>query len=135
MTSWEEVTLWRVQTIVRHALTIAFMALTLIPLYKLTNSEPNTIRIGSAFIILFSLYDMVRERKRDPKVWDSFSWYLFMFMCSLIAVPMVVNLWVTSLGWLQLGFVFILTSPAAIFYNFVRELGQPKLSSKTKIKK
>ena len=35
----------------------------------------------------------------------------------------ILNVGVASTGLLELGFLILLTSPAAIFHNFVRELG------------
>jgi hypothetical protein len=123
---WDPVNLWRVKTIVRHALTLAFLSLSLTPVYSLSEDMPTTIRIGAVFLILAEVYDLLRERDRNPAVWVPISsWWIFVFTASLLAGLQVVNLWVASLGLLQIGFIAFLTSPAGIFYNFVRELGRP----------
>jgi hypothetical protein len=122
-TTWDPINLWRVQTIVRHALTIAFLALVHVPLRELTGDDAATIRIGAGLLALFNLSDMVRYRHRDPDIWTSNSWGVFMATNGSLVLFQVVNVGVASTGMLELGFLILLTSPAAIFYNFVRELG------------
>ena len=123
-TKWDPINLWRVKTIVRHALTIAAMALVLSPTYSLFENLDTTVRIGSALIILLEVSEMLKYRHPDPVIWNpAYTWRVFMagnlFYVSLQAV----NLWLASLGILQLGYLLLLGSPAGIFYNFVRELG------------
>ena len=43
---WDSVNLWRVKTIVRHVLAIAFLCLSLVPIHTLTLDDTTTIRIG-----------------------------------------------------------------------------------------
>jgi hypothetical protein len=124
--SWDPINLWRVQTIVRHALTLAFLSLTLTPVFSLTEDMETTIRVGSALVILTHLFELLKARDRDPVVWaPPSSWWVFMLTGALLIGLQVVNMWVASLGLLQIGLLAILTSPAGIFYNFVRELGRP----------
>jgi hypothetical protein len=124
--SWDPINLWRVQTIVRHALTLAFLTLALTPVYSLTEDMETTIRAGSLFLILAHLYDLFKARDRDPVLWvPPSSWWVFIFTGAALIGLQAVNLWVASLGLLQIGLLAFLTSPAGIFYNFVRELGAP----------
>jgi hypothetical protein len=122
---WDPVNLWRVKTIVRHALTIAFLCLALVPIHTFTQDEATTIRIGSALAALFSISDMWRVRHPDPTVWDPLSWRVFMATCVAFGFLEVANLWWASLGLLQALYLGLLTSPAGIFTNFVREMGRP----------
>ena len=46
-----------------------------------------------------------------------------MVLNAAFAVFQLVNVGLASTGLLQVGFLILLTSPAGIFYNFVRELG------------
>jgi hypothetical protein len=123
-TTWDPVSLWRVKTIVRHALTLAFLCLLLYPVYTLTNDDAATIRVGSAGIALFAISDLIRFRHADPVIWHPrASWLVFMVTTGAIATAMLVNISVASLGAFQLVALVALTSPAGIFFNFVRGMG------------
>ena len=122
---WDPVNLWRVKTIVRHALTIAFLCLTLVPIHTFTQDDATTIRIGSALVALFAGSDMWRFRDPDPVVWEPHSsWRDFMTTSVLLGVLGIVNIAWASLGLLQALILAVLTSPAGIFSNFVREMGR-----------
>ena len=120
---WDPINLWRVKTIVRHAITIAFICLALVPIYSFTQHESMTIRIGSAATAVFSISDMWRVRRPDPSVWDAVSWRVFVTMSGALAVLGLMNVFWASLGMLQVLILALLTSPAGIFTNFVREMG------------
>lgn len=123
-TTWDPVSLWRVKTIVRDALTLAFLCLLLYPVYTLTNDDAATIRVGSAGIAVFAISDVIRYRHPDPVIWyPRSSWSVFMVMTVAMAATMLVNIYVASLGVFQLVALVVLTSPAGIFFNFVREMG------------
>jgi len=122
---WDPVNLWRVKTIVRHALTIAFLCLTLVPIHTFTQDDAATIRIGSALGVLFAGSDMWRFRNPDPVVWQPHSsWRVFMATSGLLGLLGIVNIVWASLGLLQALILAVLTSPAGIFSNFVREMGR-----------
>jgi hypothetical protein len=126
-TTWDPINLWRVKTIVRHALTIAVLALVLSPIYSLIESVPTTVRLGSMLIILFEVADMLRYRHPDPAIWNpAYTWNVFMAGSTFYVALNAFNLWLGSVGILQLGYLLLLGSPAGIFYNFVRELGNAK---------
>ncbi len=126
-TTWDPINLWRVKTIVRHALTIAALALVLSPIFLLVESVPTTVKLGSLLIILFEVADMLRYRHPDPAIWTpAYTWKVFMAGGTFYVALQVVNLWLGSVGILQLGYLLLLGSPAGIFYNFVRELGPAK---------
>ena len=122
-TGWDPINLWRVKTIVRHALTIAFLCLSMVPIHTFTQDDTMTIRIGSALAVVFVLSDMWRVRDPDPVVWDPVSLRVFITTCVALTLLGVANVVLTSLGLLQALILFLLTSPAAIFSNFVREMG------------
>ena len=121
---WDPVNLWRVKTIVRHALTIAFVCLSLVPIHTFTQDDVTTIRIGSAVAALFSLSDTWRVRDPDPVVWDPVSLRVFISMTAVLGLIGIVNVVWASLGLLQALILVLLTSPAGIFSNFVREMGR-----------
>jgi hypothetical protein len=120
---WDPVNLWRVKTIVRHALTIAFVCLSLVPIHTFTQDDALTIRIGSAVALLFVVSDIWRIRDPDPLVWDPLSWRVFLGTSGILGLLATVNLFWASLGVLQALILILLTSPAGIFTNFVREMG------------
>jgi len=120
---WDRVNLWRVKTIVRHALTIAFLCLSLVPIHTFTQDDVTTIRIGSAAAALFALSDAWRVRDPDPVVWDPVSLRVFISMTVGLGLIGIVNVAWASLGLLQAMILVLLTSPAGIFSNFVREMG------------
>jgi hypothetical protein len=120
---WDPVNLWRVKTIVRHALTIAFLCLSLVPIHTFTQDDMMTIRIGSALAVVFSVTDMWRTRHPDPVVWDPASWRVYIALNVALVSLGIANVVWASLGLLQAIVLFFLTSPAAIFSNFVREMG------------
>ena len=120
---WDRVNLWRVKTIVRHALTIAFLCLTLVPIHTFTQDDMTTIRLGSALGVLFVISDMWQVRNPDPVVWDPVSLRVYIAINVALALFGIANIVWASLGLLQALVLFFLTSPAAIFSNFVRELG------------
>ena len=121
---WDPVNLWRVKTIVRHALTIAFLCLALVPIHTFTQDDTTTIRIGSALAVLFVISDMWRVRHPDPVVWDPLSLrvYVAINVCPHPAGRSSTSSGPAS-GCSRRSFLFLLTSPAAIFSNFVREMG------------
>lgn len=121
---WDPVNLWRVKTIVRHALTIAFLCLSLVPIHTFTQDEMTTIRIGSALVALLAISDVWRVRNPDPVVWDPVSLRVFVTTSGALLLLGIVNVASASLGLLQALVLFLLTSPAAIFFNFVREMGR-----------
>jgi hypothetical protein len=120
---WDPVNLWRVKTIVRHALTIAFLCLTLVPIHTFTQDDATTIRIGSALGALFlaptcgGSETRIRwcgnPTRRGASSWRRRGWS----PCWE---------WSTSPGraLLQALILAVLTSPAGIFSNFVREMGR-----------
>ena len=121
---WDPVNLWRVKTIVRHALTIAFLCLALVPIHTFTQDDVTTIRIGSALTALFSFSDTWRVRDPDSVVWDPVSLRVFVSMTMGLGLVGIVNVVWASLGLLQVLILILLTSPAGIFTNFVREMGR-----------
>jgi hypothetical protein len=120
---WDPVNLWRVKTIVRHALTIAFLCLTLVPIHTFTQDDETTIRIGSALAVAFVSSDVWQVRDPDPVVWDPLSLRTYITINVALALVGIANIVWASLGLLQALVLFFLTSPAAIFSNFVREMG------------
>jgi hypothetical protein len=120
---WDPVNLWRVKTIVRHAFSIAFLCLSLVPINSFTQNDATTIRIGSAVAALFAISDMWRIRHPDPVVWDTVSWRIFMSTSGVLGLFALGNILWGSLGALQALILALLTSPAGIFTNFVREMG------------
>jgi len=131
-TGWDPINLWRVRTIVRHALTIAFLCLALIPIQTFTDNDRETLRFGSAMFLGFVVFDMWRSRHRDPEVWDpAGSWLVYMGFNAVLGLACLANVLIASLGLLQITVLIILTSPAAIFLNFMRELGGSKPAAET----
>jgi hypothetical protein len=128
-TGWDPVNLWRVKTIVRHALTIAFLCLSLVPIHTFTQDDTTTIRIGSALAVVFVLSDMWRVRDPDPVIWDPASLRVYIAINVVLVLLGVANIVWASLGLLQATVLFFLTSPAAIFSNFVREMGASRGSA------
>jgi hypothetical protein len=120
---WDPVNLWRVKTIVRHALTIAFLCLALVPIHTFTQDDLMTIRIGSALFLAFEVVDLLRMRRPDPEVWDPVSLRVYLTLGFLLGVLEVANIFWASLALLQVLVLLVLTSPAGIFSNFVREMG------------
>ena len=120
---WDPVNLWRLKTIVRHALTLTFVCLAFVPIHTFTGSDETTVRIGSAAAAAFALSDMWRVRRPDPHVRDTVSWWTFVSASVVIASLGILNLFWASLGLLEAVILVLLTSPAGIFSNFVRELG------------
>jgi hypothetical protein len=121
---WDPINLWRVKTIVRHALIIAFFCLSLVPIYTFTQEDLTTIRIASAITVLFEVTDLWRIRDPDPAVWDPLSLRVYFMASGFLAVLGLVNVFWGSLGLLQMLVLALLTSPAGIFSNFVREMGR-----------
>jgi hypothetical protein len=120
---WDPINLWRVKTIVRHALTISFLCLSLVPIHTFTQDDVTTIRVGSCLAALFAMSDMWRVRRPDPVVWDPLSLRVFMMTSGALAIVGLGNIFWGELGVLQALVLVLLTSPAAIFSNFVREMG------------
>lgn len=123
--SWDPVNLWRVKNIVREAFTLAFLALTLIPIFSLTDDIRATTRFGAAGLMLAIVLDVVINRHPDPTIWQPMvSWTIYMIASGLYFALQLVNLQLASLGVLQIGLILALLSPAGIFSNFVRELNR-----------
>jgi len=120
---WDPVNLWRVKTIVRHALTIAFLCLALVPIHTFTQDDLMTIRIGSALFLAFEVFDLLRVRRPDPEVWDPLSLKVYVTTGVVLGALQVANIFWASLALLQVLVLLLLTSPAGIFTNFVREMG------------
>ena len=128
--TWNPINLWRVKNIVREAFMIVFLALALIPIYSLTDDIRATTRFGAAGIMLAEVLGLFINRHPDPNIWQPrVSWTIYMLGGGVVFAVQLVNLWLASLGLLQLGFLFELSSPAGIFSNFVRELGRDNSSS------
>lgn len=120
---WDAVNLWRLKTIVRHALVIAFLCLALVPTFTIAQDDATTIRIGSAAVALFAVGEILRVRQPDPVVWDSLSWRVFLSAHGVLVLVSLGNVFWAGLGVFQALILVLLTSPAAIFTNFVREIG------------
>ena len=128
--AWDQVNLWRLKTIVRHALSLAFIALSLGPFFSLTGSVDATVRWGAAALIAVEIYDMILNRRPDPQIWGpAATWRVNMAGAALFAALQVANLFWASVGVLQVGALALLSSPAGIFSNFVRELGQKRVAA------
>ena len=122
-TAWDPINLWRVKTIVRHALMISFLALALTPVAELVESPVSRIRVGSGLLLAFALSEVLRHRRREPEIWPGRSWELFLAVNAAFVAFQGFNISRASTALLQLGYLVLLTSPAGIFYNFVHELG------------
>ena len=123
-TRWDVITLWRVKTIVRHALTLLAISLGLIPVHALAGDEATTIRIGAAALFAFTAAEAARHRRRAPSVWPSATvWRINMGSSAVYLAFYAVTMAIASIGMLQLGLLLALMEPAGIFYNFVSELG------------
>ncbi len=130
--AWDPINLWRLKTIVRHALTLAFTSLSLGAVYSLTGSVVTTVRWGSSALIVADVFEMIRNRKPDPAIWTPhYTWRINMISAALYILLQVVNLFWASVGVLQIGALLMLASPAGIFSNFVRELGTRSQPSET----
>jgi hypothetical protein len=116
--------MWRVKTIVRHALTIASLRLSLVPIHTFTQDDMTTIRIGSALFLIFEVVDLLGIRRPDPEVWDPLSLKVYLTMGFVLGVLELANIFWASLALLQVSVLLVLTSPAGIFTNFVREMGR-----------
>jgi|GEM_PF-1399419 len=124
--SWDPINLWRVKTIIRQAFAIVFLALTLIPVFSITDVIRVTTRFGAVGLLLGIGVDAFINRHPDPTIWaPRISWTISMTFSVIYAALQLVNIAWANLGVLQLGFVLELLSPAGIFSNFVRELGRP----------
>ncbi|HJU52548.1 MAG TPA: hypothetical protein VJ815_09465 [Acidimicrobiia bacterium] len=122
--AWDPINLWRLKTIVRHALTLTFIALSLVPVFSLSGSVDLTVRWGSVALIAAEIYDLLLNRQPDPEIWPQrISWQVNVAGGSLMAILQIANLFWASVGVLQIGALLWLASPAGIFSNFVRELG------------
>jgi hypothetical protein len=121
---WDPVNLWRLKTIVRHALVLAFLCLALVPIFTITQDDAMTIRIGSAAVVLLGIAEIWRVRSPDPEVWDAVSWRVYLSSTGALALVSLGNISWASLGVFQVLILVQLTSPAAIFTNFVREIGR-----------
>ena len=94
---WDQVNLWRVKTIVRHALTIAFLCLSLVPIHSFTQDDITTIRIGSALFLAFEVIDLLRVRRPDPEVWDPLSWRVYLTTGVVLGALQIANIFWASL--------------------------------------
>ncbi len=121
---WDPINLWRVKTIVRDAFSVAFLCLSLVPIYSFSQNEATTIRVGSAVVLLLAVSDIWRVRHPDTDVWDASSWRVFLTTNGILGLLALGNIFWGSLGVLQALVLVLLTSPAGIFYNFVREMGR-----------
>ncbi|HJR88104.1 MAG TPA: hypothetical protein VJ930_10660, partial [Acidimicrobiia bacterium] len=125
--AWDPINLWRLKTIVRHALTLAFIALSLVPVFSLSGSVDLTIRWGSIALIAAEILDLFLNRKPDPEIWpERLSWRANVAAGAFMALLQIANLFWASVGVLQIGALMWLASPAGIFSNFVREIGARK---------
>jgi hypothetical protein len=123
--SWDPINLWRVKAIVRESFTLLFLALLLIPVYSLTDDIRTTTRFGAGAMTLAIALDAFINRHPDPTVWQPrASWTVYMITSVAYGALHVTNIWLASLGLLQIGFLLALISPAGIFYNFVSALGR-----------
>lgn len=123
--TWDAINLWRAKNIVREALSIVFLAMVLIPIFSITNDIRVTTRFGSVGLVLSTLIGVLINRHPDPAIWvPRISWKIYMTGAAIYGALQLVNIWLASLGVLQIGFLLELASPAGIFYNFVRELGR-----------
>ena len=123
--SWDPINLWRVKAIVREALTLVFLALVLIPIFTLSEDIETTVRFGAVGFLLSNVFEMVVNRKPDPAIWKArATWTFYMVFSGVYIAFHLVNLWVASLGLLQIGALLALISPAGIFSNFVSEMGR-----------
>ena len=128
--TWDPINLWRVKAIVGEALTLVFLVLILIPIYTFTDDIQITIRLGSVAFMLSIAYQMIVNRSPDPAIWTPrISWVLYMVSGGVYFLLHLANLWLASLGLLQLMALLAWISPAGIFSNFVREMGRNSKSS------
>lgn len=131
-TRWDEINLWRVKTIVRHALGLVFLCLVLVPIHELTGSTRGTVLWGSGGIVVFILSDLYLNRRHDPRIWvPATTWTIYLTGSLAFLLLQLLNLNWRSVGVLQLGVLLSLASPAGIFYNFVRELGALSVGAQT----
>ena len=100
------------------------------PVHTFTGDDALTIRIGSALFVLFEVSDLWRLRKPDPVVWDPISLRVFVATSGALAVLGIANIFWAGLGMLQALALALLTSPAGIFFNFVREMGRPSATAR-----
>lgn len=123
---WDPVNLWRLKAIVRHGLTVAFLCLVLVPIHTVVNDDASTIGLGSMAVALFLASELFRVRDPDPVIWSPrSSLYVFVGLIGAMLVLALGNVVWSRRGMLEALVLALLTSPAAIFNNFVRAIGAP----------
>ena len=76
-----------------------------IPIFSITNDIRVTTRFGSVGLVISTLIGVLINRHPDPVIWvPRISWTIYMAGAAIYGALQLVNIWLASLGVLQIGF-------------------------------
>ena len=116
---------WRIRNIVIGGFALTFAGFVTVALYRVTASDLTlTIRLASLVLAVANVLPMRSESRAGPAWPSERGRYLAIAATLLLVAVDLGNVWVGSLGYLQLLFLFQLIGPASIFFNTIRDVAR-----------
>jgi hypothetical protein len=116
---------WRIRNIVIGGFALTFAGFATVALYRVTGDDLTlTMRLASLVLAFANVLPMPSESRPGP-AWPSERGRYFAIAGTLVLIAVDLgNVWVGSLGYLQLLFLAQLVGPASIFFNTVRDVAR-----------
>ena len=120
--SGSPIKMWRIRNIVTAGFLLTFAGFGTVAVHTLTADVEATVRIISAAFALLLLGRFVAEIRPGPAWPDRRALMVARAVGLFLVALLVVNVFVASVGFLQLLFLYELTDPTMIFLFAVRDL-------------
>lgn len=120
---------WRIRVIVTASLFVLFLGFGVVPIHDWTGDTELTVRIATALVVLLAVVLQVRFGGPGP-AWPDESRRRIVRSAVAVQIAIVaINLFVASVAFLQVIFLWLLFTPASAFYNAVRDEATKTVSS------
>ena len=122
----DPVSKWRIRNVVSDGFGIALAGILVWPVYTITNDEDLTVRIVSAFMLIYFLRQSIVELQPGP-AWPSEKRRRIVLVVRVaILVLLGVGVVLASVGYLQLMFFIYVIGPTGTFIRAVGDLRHSK---------
>jgi hypothetical protein len=112
---------WRVRNIVFQGFSVTLVGFATVALYGLTQDVTLTVRLASAVMVVVTLAARWGETRPGPAWPNERTRRGYILTELVVAIAIIVNIALASVGYLQLLLLFLLSVPAGTFARSVRD--------------
>ncbi len=123
------ITKWRINNIVAGGFTIALSGLLVWPVFRISKDVEFTVSFVSGFLVVFSLMQMPSQFRSGPAWQSEYQRRIVLGLALVLAALFASNVFIASVGFLELLFVLAVAGPMGTFANAVKDLYQGRNGS------